>query len=107
MLGKVFLNLLENSVFHGGKVTTVRMNGMETPEGFLVTWEDNGNGIPYDEKEKIFELEYGRNYGLGLFLVKEILGITSITITENGVPGKGARFEIAVPKESYRFGVDE
>jgi hypothetical protein len=39
-----------------------------------------------------------------LFLSREILAITVITITENnGEPGKGARFEIAVPKGAYRF----
>jgi len=39
----------------------------------------------------------------GLFLGGEILAITGITITENGTPGKGARFEITVPKGMYRF----
>jgi len=34
----------------------------------------------------------------GLYLMGEILAITGITITENGVPGKGARFERVVPK---------
>jgi len=34
--------------------------------------------------------------GLGLFLSREILAITGITITETGEPGNGARFEIAV-----------
>jgi len=40
---------------------------------------------------------------LGLYLAAEILGITGITITENGVPGKGARFEIHVPSEDFRL----
>jgi signal transduction histidine kinase len=53
--------------------------------------------------ERIFERGYGKNTGLGLFLSREILAITGITITENGVPGKGARFEITVPKGAYRF----
>ena len=30
-------------------------------------------------------------------------GITGITITENGTPGKGARFEITVPDGNYRI----
>jgi len=38
----------------------------------------------------------------GLFLPREILTITGITITENGTPGKGARFEITVPKGMWR-----
>jgi hypothetical protein len=40
---------------------------------------------------------------MGLFLAREILSITSITIRETGEPGKGARFEIFVPKSAYRF----
>jgi K+-sensing histidine kinase KdpD len=43
-----------------------------------------------------------RNRGLGLFLAKEILSITGLTIQETGVPGKGARFEIQVPLECFR-----
>ena len=39
----------------------------------------------------------------GSYPMREILAITGITITENGTPGKGARFEIAVPKGMYRF----
>lgn len=31
-------------------------------------------------------------HGFGLFLLQEILAITGISITENGEPGKGARF---------------
>ena len=31
------------------------------------------------------------------------LAITGMTITENGEPGKGARFEIHVPADGYRF----
>jgi len=33
-----------------------------------------------------------------------VLAITGITIQETGVPGKGARFEILVPKGAARFG---
>jgi signal transduction histidine kinase len=67
-----------------------------------VVWKDNGIGIATDEKERIFERGFGKNTGLGLFLVREILSLTGITITENGEPGKGARFEIVVPNGAYR-----
>jgi hypothetical protein len=40
---------------------------------------------------------------MGLFLTREILGITGITISETGLYGKGARFEILVPVDYYRF----
>jgi signal transduction histidine kinase len=56
----------------------------------------------------IFDRGFGKHTGFGLFLSREILAITGITITENGEPGKGARFEIVVPKGAYRFtGADD
>ena len=47
----------------------------------------------------------GTHTDTGLFLAQEILAITAITITETGEPGKGARFEMTVPKEAYRLGM--
>ena len=60
-------------------------------------------GIAAEEKEKIFERGFGKNTGFGLFLVREILSISGITIRETGTEGEGARFEISVPKGSYRL----
>ena len=45
----------------------------------------------------------GKQTGLGLFFTREVLAITGLSITETGTPGKGARFEIAVPKGEYRI----
>ena len=69
----------------------------------MIRWEDNGPGVPEVMKEKIFERGFGRNTGLGLFLAKEILALTGITIRETGTFGSGARFEIFVPAGSFRY----
>ncbi|PKL57911.1 MAG: sensor histidine kinase, partial [Methanomicrobiales archaeon HGW-Methanomicrobiales-5] len=45
---------------------------------------------------------FGKHTGLGLFLSREILSITGISITETGTPDKGVRFEIHVPKDVCR-----
>ena len=103
MLVQVFSNLLDNSIRHGERVTEIRVSSSQASDGLTVVWEDNGVGIAADEKEKIFERGYGKDTGLGLFLVREVLSLTGITITETGVPGIGARFEISVPKRCYRF----
>ena len=103
MVEKVFHNLFENAMQHGGHVTEIRVGCEEVNDGLVITVEDNGTGIPADEKEKIFEKGFGKNTGLGLFLAKEILAITGIMIRENGIPGKGAKFEIMVPKGKYRI----
>ncbi|WP_165394737.1 hybrid sensor histidine kinase/response regulator [Methanofollis fontis] len=102
ILEKVFYNLMDNSLQHGGEVSAVHVSAVEEEGGALVVWEDDGRGIPTEEKTKIFTKGYGKNTGFGLFLICEILAITGITIRENGEPGKGARFEIAVPKQAYR-----
>lgn len=104
MLKKVFENLVDNSLRHGGNVTGIRIHSRTTPEGLIIFYEDNGIGIPEEDKEDIFERGFGKNTGLGLFLVREILGITGITIRETGENGKGARFEIRVPNGEYRTG---
>jgi signal transduction histidine kinase len=101
LIEKVFYNLMDNAVRYGGKITTIRFSAEERDGNHVIVCEDDGNGIPADEKEKIFERGFGKNTGLGLALSKEILDITGITITETGVPDKGARFEITVPEGAW------
>ncbi len=105
MLTRVFANLMDNTIRHGGGLASrvhVRYR-LEDGGGLTLIWEDNGIGIPAGEKEHIFKRGFGKNTGLGLFLIREILGITGISITETGEPGKGARFEMRVPDGVYRI----
>ena len=99
---RVVYNLIENAVKFGTTLTLIRISAREVTTGLLVTFEDNGVGIPGTDKEKVFSRGYGTNTGLGLFLAREILEITGITIQETGESGKGARFELVVPKGKYR-----
>jgi signal transduction histidine kinase len=102
-LKKVFFNLIDNTLRYAEHVTKISVSFRESEDGLDLIFEDNGIGIPFDEKEKIFERGYGKNIGYGLFMVREILAITDLTIEETGEPGKGARYEIHVPKRYYRF----
>jgi PAS domain S-box-containing protein len=102
MIVRVFANLTDNAVRHGGKITAIRFFSQTCADGQLIVCEDNGDGIPSDEKEQIFVQGFGKNTGMGLFLAREILAITDSTIRESGEPGKGTRFEILVPRGSYR-----
>ena len=102
MLDKVFTNLLDNTIRHGEHVTEIAVSYEISDDELDIIWEDNGVGIPDGEKEKIFERGFGKNTGLGLFLVREILSLANIRISENGTAGKGARFEIAVPPGIWR-----
>ena len=102
MIVKVFYNLMDNAVSYGGKITTIRFYIEQSGGDLQMVCEDDGVGIPADEKEKIFDRGFGKNTGLGLFLSREILAITGISIKETGEPGKGARFEMVVPKGMWR-----
>jgi signal transduction histidine kinase len=101
-VNRVFKNIFENAGIHGKNVTEIQVESTRNDHGLDVIISDNGIGIPLEMKSEIFEPGMMRNRGLGLFLAKEILSITGLTIEENGVPGKGARFEIHVPLECFR-----
>ncbi len=104
LLEKVFFNLFDNALRYGGeKMTRIRVTSAERPEGLVITCEDDGVGISTEDKACLFRQGFGKHTGFGLFLSREILNVSGITIIENGVPGAGARFEITVPAGSYRF----
>ena len=103
LLEKVFYNLFHNSLCHGKHVTVISITCKKSGKSLVVCYEDNGIGIAHEDKSRIFTCGFGKNHGLGLFLIQEILAITGISITETGEPGKGARFELSVPHGSYRF----
>lgn len=104
LLQKVFYNLFDNALRYGGeKMTSIRVSSHEENDSLIIVVEDDGEGVSIEDKEKLFSKGFGKHTGLGLFLSREILSITGITITENGVPGIGARFDILVPHGEYRF----
>ncbi|MDD1681823.1 MAG: PAS domain S-box protein [Methanoregula sp.] len=102
LLEKVFFNLMENALRHGKEMSEVRVWCQEKTDGLVLFVGDNGVGIPQEEKHMIFDRGYGKDTGLGLFLVREILSITGMSIRETGTPGKGTRFEILIPRGAYR-----
>jgi len=102
MLGKVFYNLIDNSCRHGEHVTRVKLDFVEYPDRLDVIYSDDGCGISETDHVHLFEKGFGKNTGLGMFLTKEILAITSVEIIETGRPGEGVRFELRVPKGNYR-----
>jgi len=104
LLQKVFYNLMENALRHGGAITRIGVSAEPSGKDVVQTFEDDGVGIPEGKKEQIFRREYYVNTGLGLFLSREILAITGIVIRETGTPGKGARFELLVPAGGFRYG---
>lgn len=105
LLQKVFYNLVENSLKHGGEGgRIISISFSQQGENGRILYTDKGKGIRIEDKEHIFEKGFGSGSGLGLFLIKEILAISSMTIRETGVPGDGVRFEIIIPPDQFRRG---
>lgn len=99
---RVIFYLFDNAIHYGGTVTEIRIFLEEDSQGAVLVFADNGEGIPAAYKEKCFERGVGKNTGWGLFLVREILAMTRITIAETGEPGKGTRFEMHIPPNTFR-----
>ncbi|NHX36473.1 MULTISPECIES: PAS domain S-box protein [Halolamina] len=93
-LRHVFENLFRNAVEHGGSDVNVRV-GSHGERGIYV--EDDGPGVPVDEREAVFEVGYSSatdGTGFGLTIIKRIVEAHGweLSVTD-GVEG-GARFEI-------------
>lgn len=103
LLEKVVYNLIDNALRYGETTTRITASFQEYPDELVLTFEDNGAGIPSKDKANIFAKGFGKHTGLGLFLAREILAITGMHIVETGFPGKGARFDIHVSPGNYRI----
>jgi PAS domain S-box-containing protein len=103
LLPRIFYSLLENSL-HGGKnLSRIRISNVKRGDSLVLIYEDNGTGIPDDKKQLAFEPGFVEGAGLSLYIIRELLGFTGISITETGTAGVGYRFEISVPKDKFRF----
>ena len=102
LIVKVFFNLIDNAMRHGGRIRVIRFSCSYRGTNRVIVCEDDGDGVVPGEKERIFERGFGKNTGFGLAISREILDITGISIKETGKPGTGARFEMVVPEEAWR-----
>jgi PAS domain-containing protein/GNAT superfamily N-acetyltransferase len=98
----VFFHLFENSKKEGTGADRVIVTYQTRPEGCVIIIEDNGKGIPDLQKNQLFS-QRSETYGCGLFLAREILTLTGVTVRETGIMEKGTRFEILIPPKGYRI----
>jgi len=99
----VLIHLAGNAIRHGITLKNLIVTYHEIPEGLDLILEDDGIGIPADKTQRIFDYDEEGHAGIGLFICREILGVTGMTITETGTEGKGARFVIHAPPDGYRI----
>ncbi|WP_242493441.1 GAF domain-containing protein [Haloarcula hispanica] len=92
-LQQLLENLLRNAIEHGGENVTITIGELE--DGFYV--EDDGPGIPEDERDDVFEPAYSTaedGTGFGLSIVKQIAQAHGWDIQATDSSEGGARFEI-------------
>ncbi len=103
---RVLANLLENAERYAGGATRVRVERAGTNLRIIV--EDQGPGVPLQERERIFERfargsmaagsrGAGGGTGLGLALVQEHVKLHSGRVWIEDRPGGGARFVVELP----------
>jgi PAS domain S-box-containing protein len=103
LLETAFLNLVGSMQKYGAGATIITLKYEEPGDHLVVILEQNGAGVPAEEKEHFFERGYDEGHEHGLFLAREVLSITGIAINETGIEGKEIRFEMLVPKGAHRF----
>jgi len=104
LLPRVFYTLLENSLRNSTVENhAITLSTREDNDTLLIIYTDNGYSIPKEEKEKIFDVGNRSGTIRGLFLIRELLGFTGITLRETGKPGGGILFEIQVPSGKFRL----
>jgi len=103
LLPRIFFSLLSHSLRQGeSALSKICLTAHRSGESLTLVYEDDSKGVAAGEKERIFEFGYSDEDLVSLFLIRELLGFTGITITETGEPGRGVRFEIVVPKGRFR-----
>lgn len=103
MIGRVLINLIENAVKYtpvGGRIEP----GLKRVDGGVVFWvQDNGPGIPMDQRANVFNkfarLGGGRHgFGLGLEFCRQAVEAHQGKIWIEDVDGQGVRFAFMLPE---------
>jgi PAS domain S-box-containing protein len=100
MLRQLFYNLIDNTLKYGEKTRRIRVHYKEEEDQLKLIYEDDGVGIPDDEKSKLFQEGYGKGTGFGLYLIKRICEGYGWKIQETGKHGKSAQFTMTIPKSA-------
>jgi two-component system sensor histidine kinase TctE len=100
LLSEVLANLIDNALRYGGTGGHVTVM-VETGEQTRLSVQDDGPGIPVEERAHIFERFYrlqddgSDGCGLGLSIVEEIARLHNATVeVSGGANGRGSRFSV-------------
>lgn len=104
-LKQVFLNLLDNSVNHGGDGKKVDVAVWQEDNQVIITVRDYGHGIPAAELSHVKEKFYkgsskNRGTGIGLAVCDEIVSRHGGELTVSNAPEGGCLVSMALPMSS-------
>jgi len=100
-------NLADNAIYacmkyEKHKGSRVRMRAFDEEGAIVIEVEDNGCGMNYDVKRKVFSSFFTTKgldgTGLGLLMTKKIIQEHGGMIQLSSVPGKGSTFQIRLPR---------
>ena len=102
---RVFSNLMTNAVKHNPNGIHLTLEAtFQTPDLLRCTIQDNGVGIPPQQRQRLFELyyrgtrsRYMPGLGLGLYLCQQIIAAHSGQIGVISELGKGSTFWFTLP----------
>ena len=106
-LQQAFANLLDNAIKYGGEGTSIDIDVSSTPDRGIVRIADHGEGIPPEERDRIFRRFYRidksrsqeiAGSGLGLAITKHLILQHRGNIEVEGPEGGGATFVVTLPK---------
>jgi two-component system sensor histidine kinase KdpD len=102
LISRVLTNLLENSIRHGPKHSTITIGGvLANPQTVVAYVADHGPGIRPERRKEIFELSARRpgdaGAGLGLTIAKSFVEAHGQRIWVEDAVGGGARFCFTLP----------
>ncbi|MDQ4052281.1 MAG: HAMP domain-containing histidine kinase [Actinomycetota bacterium] len=100
------LQLADNAVKHTDPGDVVAIGSSYDDVNVRLWVRDTGDGVPEADRQHVFE-RFGRStvrpgdegFGLGLSIVKAIAVAHGGTVTVTEASGRGARFELELPKE--------
>lgn len=99
--------LLDNAISYSSTGTSIELEAMDHDRKFDISVIDHGQGIPDEEKVKVFDRFYrgdpsrsSKNHcGLGLSIAMEIMKLHDGNIEISDTPGGGSTFRISLPAE--------
>ncbi|MFO7673218.1 MAG: ATP-binding protein [Lutibacter sp.] len=106
-LRQVFQNLISNAVnFNDKEVGLVEIGVEETERFYTFSIKDNGQGIPKEYHEKIFNTfttlgYHEKSTGMGLCIVKRVLNLYGGDIWLESEVLKGTTFYFTIPKKEH------